>query len=141
MRKTIIRPASDEDLEAILAIYNECVLNSTATFDIEPRSLGAQREWAKQFQHPYVLLVAEEEGEVTAWGCLHPFGAKPGYRFTSEDSVYVRRDARGRRVGGLVLRELVRAGAANGFHSIIARISGENPARRSGRSSEGGWTS
>lgn len=123
-----VRAAEDRDLEAILDIYNEQVHNSTATFDIAPRSMAAQREWAKQFQPPYVLLLAESNGEAVGWGCLHPFGAKPGYRFTSENSVYVRKDTRASGVGKALLVALIDAGAANGFHTIVARISGDNPA-------------
>ena len=128
MAPLISRPATENDLPAILDIYNEQVLNSTATFDIEPRSMEVQLQWVKQFEHPYTLLVAERNDEIVGWGCLHPFGAKPGYRFTTENSVYVRADARGSGVGKSLLIALIEAGAANGFHAIIARIAGDNPA-------------
>jgi phosphinothricin acetyltransferase len=75
-----------------------------------------------------VLSVAETESEVVGWGCLHPFGAKPGYQFTSENSVYVRADVRGSGVGKALLIALLEAGKTNGFHTIIARIAGDNPA-------------
>jgi phosphinothricin acetyltransferase len=127
LMKIEIRAAEDRDLQAILDIYNEQVLNSTATFDIEPRSLEAQREWVKQFAPPYVLLVAENDGGAVGWGCLHPFGAKPGYRFTAENSVYIRSDARGSGIGKALLVALIEAGTTNGFHTIIARIAGDNP--------------
>lgn len=123
-----IRPAEAKDLPAILDIYNEQVLNSTATFDLHPRSLPAQREWVKQFEPPYLLLIAEQAGEVVAWGCLHPFGSKPGYRFTTENSVYVRADRRASSLGRQMLAALIEAAATNGFHTIIARIAGDNPA-------------
>jgi phosphinothricin acetyltransferase len=90
--------------------------------------MDAQRDWVRQFQHPYVLLVAERNGEVMAWGCLHPFGSKPGYRHTSEDSIYVRHDLRGSGVGKAMLVSLIEAGETNGFHTIVARIAGDNPA-------------
>ena len=124
-----LRPAvADSDLQPILDIYNEQVETSTATFDLEPRSMSAQREWVKQFEPPYALLVAENNGEIVGWGCLHPFGGKPGYRFSTENSVYVRGDVRGSGVGKALLIALIEAGAANGFHTIIARIAGDNPA-------------
>ncbi len=128
MAGPLIRPATEADLPAILDIYNEQVLNSTATFDVEPRSLAAQREWVKQFAPPYVLLVAEEAGEVVAWGCLHPYHTRPAYRFTTEDSVYVHQDHRGRGVGRLILARLVETGRDNGFHSIMAGMSEGNEA-------------
>ena len=122
-----IRPATNADFAAILDIYNEQVENSTATFDVEPRSMDAQLEWVRQFKHPYVLLVAEGDGEILGWGCLHPFGAKPGYRFTAENSVYVRSDVRGAGIGKALLVALIDAAIANGFHTIVARIAGDNP--------------
>lgn len=127
MGECTIRPATEADASAILDIYNEQVLNSTATFDLEPRTMETQREWLKQFDDRYVLLVAEDGGQVVAWGCLHPFGAKPGYRFTTEDSVYVRVDRRGKGLGARMLAALVEAGQAAGFRTIIARITGDNP--------------
>lgn len=128
MAEPIIRPATDADLPAILDIYNEQVLNSTATFDIEPRTMAAQLQWVKQFAPPYVLLVAEDDGEITAWGCLHPYGGKPGYRFSTEDSVYVCAAQRANGLGRRVLGALLEAGKRNGFHAVIARIAGDNPA-------------
>ena len=123
-----IRIALADDLQGILDIYNEQVATSTSTFDIEPRSMEIQVEWVKQFEHPYTLLVAEVDGEIVGWGCLHPFGGKPGYRVSTENSVYVRGDVRGSGVGKALLVALIEAGAANGFHTIVARIAGDNPA-------------
>jgi phosphinothricin acetyltransferase len=127
MDSVIVRPAVEADLPAILDIYNEQVLNSTATFDIEPRAIEAQRVWAKQFQPPYALLVAEEATRVVAWGCLHPFGSKPGYRFTTENSLYVRVGRRGGGLGRKLLVTLIETAGADGFHTIVARIAGDNP--------------
>jgi phosphinothricin acetyltransferase len=123
-----VRPASEADLPAILEITNEQVLNGTATFDLEPRSMEQQLEWVKQFSGPYVLLVAEDAGEVVAWGCLHPYGGKPGYRFTTENSVYIREGRRRQGLGRLMLAALVNAAKENGFHTVIARITTDNKA-------------
>ena len=123
-----IRPATDADLPAILDITNEQVLTSTAVFDLEPRTIEQQREWAKQFQGPYVLLVADEGGEVAAWGCLHPYGGKPGYRFTTENSVYIRQDRRRQGLGRMMLEALVEAAKSGGLHAMIARITTDNTA-------------
>ncbi len=128
MGEIYVRPATEADVGAILDIYNEQVLNSTSTFDLEFRTMDAQREWLKQFDDRYVLLVADDGGEVIAWGCLHPYGSKPGYRNTTENSVYVRVDRRRTGIGARILEALIAAGAANGFRTIIARIAGDNPA-------------
>ncbi|HEY7467511.1 MAG TPA: GNAT family N-acetyltransferase, partial [Dehalococcoidia bacterium] len=59
---------------------------------------------------------------------LGPFRSKPAYRHTTENSVYVRGDAQGNGVGGLLLARLVEVAAENGWHTIIARITAPNPA-------------
>ena len=33
-----IRPAENDDLEAILAIYNDAIVNTTAVYDYQPRT-------------------------------------------------------------------------------------------------------
>lgn len=124
----IIRPATEADQPAILEITNEVVANGTASFDLEPRTPEEHREWARQFRGPYSLLVAEERGEVVAWGCLHPYGGRPGYRFTTENSVYIREGWRGRGLGRQMLAALIDEARANGFHALIARITTDNEA-------------
>lgn len=127
MRLTV-RPARTADLPAIAEIYSDAVLNSTATFDTEPRSAAERGRWLREHGPPYVVLVAERDGEVVGWASLSPFRPKPAYRHTAEDSVYVRADARGRGVGAALLARLLEVAAENGFHSVIGLIAGENPA-------------
>src|SRR3989304_423143 len=102
-----LREATGADQRAILDIYNEAVLNSTATFDLEPRTWEEQQQWAEEHGPPYQVLVATVGETVAGWGSLSPFRAKPGYRFTAEDSVYVHQDFRGRGIGGALLGGLV----------------------------------
>lgn len=128
MNGVVIRPAIARDLGAILDIYNDAVLTSTATFDTEPRSGEAHRRWFRETSaHPYAVLVADREGEILAWGCLHRFASKPAYRFTTENSIYVRGDARGDGIGKLLLAALLETAVGNGFHSVIARVTSDNP--------------
>lgn len=122
-----LRPARPADAEAIRAIYNAEVLGSTVTFDIVPRSHEQQLAWIAEHQGPHPALVAlDGDGAVAGFGSLSPFRDRPGYATTVEDSVYVAESHRGRGVGGLVLTELVTLAGRHGFHSIIARTSGDN---------------
>jgi phosphinothricin acetyltransferase len=123
-----VREAEDRDLRAILDIYNDAVLTGTATFDVVPRSMAGHRVWYQQFQHPYVLLVATLGEDVVGWGCLHAFGGKPGYRFSTENSVYVRPDHWRRGIGRALLQALLQRATTNRFRTVIARITGDNPA-------------
>ncbi len=123
-----IRAAESGDLPAIAEIYNDAVLNSSATFDTEPMTLEETEQWLRDRSHPYAVLVAEHEEEVVAWAALKAFASKPAYRFTAENTVYVRADMRGRGVGKALLGRLLEAAAENGFRTVIARIAAPNPA-------------
>ncbi|MGH9025690.1 MAG: GNAT family N-acetyltransferase [Acidimicrobiia bacterium] len=120
-----IRLVEPGDAEALRKIYNVEVEDSTVTFDLVPRTLDDQVEWIERHTggHPAVVAV-DASGEVAGFGSLSPYRDRPAYRPTVEDSVYVRRDRQGHGVGRALLQELVRLGAAHGFHSIIGRIVG-----------------
>ena len=40
-----LRKATIKDLEGITEIYNEAILNTTATFDTQPETLQEQKKW------------------------------------------------------------------------------------------------
>jgi phosphinothricin acetyltransferase len=126
MRTRLVEP---RDAEATRAIYNVEVLESTVTFDITPRSLADQRQWIDEHSggHPAIVAV-KDAGEVVGFASLSPFKPRAAYAPTVEDSVYVHRDGRGRGVGELLLREIIRLGTDHGFHSVIARIVGGHEA-------------
>jgi phosphinothricin acetyltransferase len=125
------------DAPALVRIYNPEVLETTVTFDLVARSEDEQVEWieAHRAAHPCLVAVNEEDdlGELGARGerilgyaVVSPFRDRPAYATTVENSVYVVRAARGRGVGEVLLRELVEAARSSGYHSLIARIVGEN---------------
>jgi phosphinothricin acetyltransferase len=122
-----IRLARPGDAEAVRAIYNTEVTGSTVTFDIEPRSHAQQVAWIERHQgvHPAVVAV-DQAGEVAGFGSLSPFRDRAAYATTVEDSVYVAGNRRGEGVGRLLLDELVLLATRQGFHTVIARSSGDN---------------
>lgn len=121
-----IRAATEADLETILEIYNEAVVKTTATFDIEPRSLEQQRVWFADHIPPHRAIVWQEAGAVLGWGSTSPYASRPAYRFSGEVSVYVVADARRRGIGETLLRELVALGGRDGLHTLLGRITEEN---------------
>jgi phosphinothricin acetyltransferase len=122
----VIRPATSRDNAAIAAIWNREALETAATTDTEPRSAEAQAAWLAAHGPLYPVVVAEDGGEVVAFGALAPYRAKPAYARTVEDSVYVRDGWRGKGFGGRVLDRLVELAAALGHRSVIARITAVN---------------
>ncbi len=121
-----VRLARQEDTEAIRAIYNAEVVGSTVTFDLRPRTEAEQRAWVDRHQGAHPALVAVEGPTVVGFASLSAFRDRAAYATTVEDSLYVDTAWRGRGVGRLLLDELMAVALARGFHTVIARISGEN---------------
>ena len=98
MRKLIYRTAAAEDLPGILAIYNEVIATSTAIYSLEPVTLDNRRAWFDARRAAgYPVLVAADADEVVGFASFGEWrGTWPGYRYTVEHSVHVRRDRRGR---------------------------------------------
>ncbi|MFY9783421.1 MAG: N-acetyltransferase family protein [Acidimicrobiales bacterium] len=126
-----------DDAQALMNIWNPEIVELTVSFDLVPKSLDEQRSWIREHQTSYLCLVAineeDEIGEVGARGekilgfaSISSFRDKPAYATTVENSVYVHRDARSRGVGERLLSELIAAAEKSGYHSLIARIVGEN---------------
>jgi phosphinothricin acetyltransferase len=126
MSRYTLRPAAEADQQAILDIYNDAVLHTTATFDLEPRTWEEHQRWWEEHRPPYQVVIAAVEDTVAGWGTLSPFHTRPGYRFTAEDSIYIHKDFRGRGIGAALLHLLIEKARQSGFHSIVALMTGEN---------------
>ncbi|MTV17045.1 MULTISPECIES: GNAT family N-acetyltransferase [Bradyrhizobium] len=125
----IIRPATEQDIPAITAIFNEAVANSNAIWTEKQDSDAERLAWMKARQAlGYPVLVAVEETTVLGYGTFGDFRAFPGYRYSVEHSVYIHADHRGRGLGRIIVDELIAAATALGKHVMIAGIDGGNPA-------------
>ena len=125
-----VRLAEPRDAEAIRAIYNLEVRESTVTFDLVPRTLDEQLAWLAEHSGGQPAVVAvDDDGAVVGFGSLTPYKERPAYSPTVEDSVYVAsRTGAGSGVGRVLLAELVRLAEQYGYHSVVARIVGGHDA-------------
>jgi phosphinothricin acetyltransferase len=124
-----IDDAREEDLSAILAIYNDVIATSTAIYSETPVTLADRETWFRaRTGQGYPVLVAREDGEVVGYASFGDFRAWPGYRFTVEHSVHVRADRRGRGVGSQLVTALLPRARALGKHVIIGGIDADNTA-------------
>ncbi len=125
----LIRDGREADLAAILAIYNDAVLTTTAVYDYTPRSVEQQAAWFKAKQEQGLpVLVAEIGGTVAGFASYGPFRPWPAYLHSVENSLYVAADWRGRGIGSRLLPALIRCAADRGLHTMIAGIDAANAA-------------
>jgi phosphinothricin acetyltransferase len=118
-----VRDCAEADLVAVQAIYAHHVLHGLASFEIEPPSQEEiARRWRAVRDGGFPYLVAERGREIVGYAYAGPYRTRPGYRYTAENSVYVRADCAGQGIGGLLLAELIVRCEAAGLRQLIAVI-------------------
>ena len=118
-----IRDAQDQDFPAVQAIYAHHVRSSLATFEVEPPAIGEMtRRHADVVGRGLPYLVAELDGRLLGYGYAAPYRARPAYRYTIENSIYVAEDSRGHGVGRAVLAAVIARCEALGYRQMVAVI-------------------
>lgn len=118
-----IRPGGDGDMAMVRDIYAHHVLHGTASFEIEPPDEAEiRRRMAHVLRLGMPYLVADLAGEVVGYAYAGPYRERPAYRWTVENSVYVRAGREGRGIGRMLLQALIRDCEARGFRQMIAVI-------------------
>lgn len=124
-----VRDAGESDLAALLAIYNDAVINTTAVYDYTARSMEAERAWFTAKRDAKLPVLAAVEAEVVVgFASYGPFRPWPAYLHTIENSVYVAPERRGAGVGSALLGPLIERARSAGFHTMVAGIDASNAA-------------
>jgi L-amino acid N-acyltransferase YncA len=127
---TTVRIAVEADMPAVLAIYNDAVLTTTATYDYDPRALDSQVAILREKERDgFAMFVAQDSSaRILGFATYGMFRTRPGWRFACEHSVYVDREARGRGVGSLLMPPVMAHARSRGFHSMVGVIDAANSA-------------
>ena len=118
----LIRPASATDVEAVRAIRNAAIRDTTALWTGVELTPEAAQEWLGDHLDRDAMLVAEVDGVVVGYAGFGPWRAKEGYRFTVDDSIYLSEAAQGRGIGRALLEALIERARGHGMHVMIADI-------------------
>lgn len=120
-----VRALERADLPAVTAIYAKYVLTSTSTFELEPpdvEEMGARWTAVKKAGLPF--LVVEVEGVVAGYAYAMSYRARPAYRFTVEDTIYLDPDYCGQGLGTRLLEGVIAACREAGRRRMLAVIGG-----------------
>jgi phosphinothricin acetyltransferase len=124
-----VRYATQNDLPQMLEIYNEIIANTTAVFQYDPHTLNMRKEWfEKKQQEGYPVFVAEENNVVVGYSTIGQFRNWQAYKYSVENSVYVKAGYRGKGISKLLIQPLINAAKEMGMHTIIAGIVADNEA-------------
>ena len=123
----MIRAATPADAEAIAAIYNDAVANTTAIWNEVTVDAANRVDWmSARMAGGFPVLVAEVEGAVAGYASYGPWRAFDGYRQTVEHSVYVRTDQHGAGIGNALMLALIERARGMGKHVMVAGIEAGN---------------
>jgi phosphinothricin acetyltransferase len=126
--ETRLRTATLADAPAINAIHNHYVRTCTCTWQTEPETDENRTQWLKARGPAHPVIVAEIGHEVVGWGSLSSYNTRKGWSGTVEDSVFLHHEHHGKGLGKRLLTELLHRAEALGYHSVLARVSGEQAA-------------
>ncbi|MFX1371851.1 MAG: GNAT family N-acetyltransferase [Promethearchaeota archaeon] len=116
----------EEDLPYVLKIYNHYVLNTTATFQIEPLKINEMKE-SFLFKKPcYKSFIIQDNDNICGYVSIGQYKNRGAYDGTAEISIYLDKNYIGRGIGTLSLKYAEEFAKKQNFHVLIAVISEEN---------------
>ena len=118
-----IRSAEPRDLAAITRIYAHAVSQGTASFELEaPDEREMTRRYSELRDGGFPFIVADIDGALAGYAYAGPYRARPAYRFTVEDSIYIDPTMQRRGIGRALLTRLLAEAEAGDFRQMIAVI-------------------
>ena len=122
----------EEHGQQILDIFNEAILNSTALYEYQPRTMETMTAWfaAKAAGGFPVIGLVNDQGTLLGFASYGAFRPQPAYKYTVEHSVYVKSDHRGRGLGKTLLAALIEAAKEDQRHALVGVIDAENHTSR-----------
>lgn len=88
--ETIIRKATEKDLEAILEIYNHSIIHTTSIYSYTPHTIEMIKKWFdEKLENNCPVFVAEIDNKVAGFAAYGSFRTWPAYKYSVEHSVHV----------------------------------------------------
>ncbi|TNH04211.1 GNAT family N-acetyltransferase [Testudinibacter sp. TR-2022] len=131
MTEISIQPSATQDLNQIVAIYNQTIACRHITSDLEPISVADRQAWFEFHQnnprYP-IWSVRTHDNRLIGWATLSPFYGRPAYGITAEASFYLDKSAQGKGIGSQVVRFLQQQMQPLQFSTLLGFVFKGNPA-------------
>lgn len=123
----MIRHAERQDLPAILSIYNDAIINTTAVYSYDSQTIEEREEW---FERKVIagepILVFEQHQQVVGFATYGSFRDWPAYLYSIEHSIYVDSAYRGHGIASQLLSQLMQIAKDEGYRTMVAGIDASN---------------
>lgn len=126
-----IRDATEDDLQAILDVYNESIPAGRSTADTTPVTVVDRLDWFRAFGGNRPIWVAIDKKEIV--GCIYLtsfYGGRPAYNATAEVSTYIRSSHQRRGLGTFLKRKMIEACPKLGVENLISMYFDHNEGTR-----------
>ena len=125
----VVRPSTESDVPAMIAIYTHHITRGLGEVDIEPtQSDDIKRRRKNMLRRRLPHLAAERDGVIVGYAYAVPFRKRPAYRYAVKHSIYVHPDNVSTGIGRLLLPALIEACASAGYRQMFAYIDADNVA-------------
>ncbi|HEX8377367.1 MAG TPA: GNAT family N-acetyltransferase [Pedobacter sp.] len=114
----------------ILEIFNDAIVNSTALYDYQPRTMENMKTWFElKANNDYPIIgIVDKKDQLMGFGSYGTFRAWPAYKYTVEHSLYIHKNFRGQRLGKIILSEIINNAISQNYHCLVAGIDSTNEA-------------
>lgn len=125
----MIRRAEVKDIPALMEIYNEAILNTTATFDTEVKDYEDRKKWFYSHAGKYCIFVYEKDGQIAGYASLSQYRDRKAFDSAVEISIYIHKDYRGQHIGHELMEKTLNFAKENPeIVTVISLITSENAA-------------
>lgn len=126
----IIRPARPEDAGAIIAFWNPLIRDTMVTFNPVQKTQAEVADSIRAKAAAGHGFFVAEDGGILGFASYGQFRAGTGYARAMEHTIILAPEGRGRGVGRALMAAIEDHARAQGYHSMIAGVSGGNPEGR-----------
>ncbi len=124
----MIRFLKEEDIKACLDIYNWYIENTTITFEEERLTLQQFTDRVQGIQERYPFIVLEDDGKIQGYAYLDAFSPRVAYNWTTDLSIYLDHDSRGKGYGTKLMEEILHLAKLDGYCSVVSIVTEGNRA-------------
>ena len=122
----IVRPFAATDSDAVLAIWNPIIRDTTVSFSSEEKTADSLAALIAERRAAGREFFVADEGGLLGFASYAQFRGGNGYLHAMEHTIILSPVARGRGAGRALMTAIEHHARASGAHTLLAGVSGEN---------------